>query len=429
MASLTEVRETIAAKRKDLHDIFREAGPDLDMTKVTCISGTTEQKASEMKRLNDELTALGQEHDRLALLEQIGKQNQVEYQRLTEPSSSLPLGGGNGYGPDRDAPFASKAFTPRRLRELLLESKNYRNFRDGSLRSATIEIPNVDLKALITLTNISPQNQRLPLVPMAIEARTIGDLMLESTTNVGTLEYYEETTSPVPTVAQAAVAEGGTKFETTFGWTLRTETVRKIGTFVPATKESLDDVDFLEGAIRGRLGFSVMRVEENELLSGTGVAPQLTGLLNRSGIQTTAKAAGTPIPDAIYTAMQLVRGSAGSGFAEPTGVVMHPTNWSAVKLLRTADGIYIWGNPSDEGPDRIWGLPVRQTTAMTANTALVGAFRPHAEIKRREGVTITVSTEHSTFFIENKVAILAEERLALCVYRPSAFCTVTTLNT
>jgi HK97 family phage major capsid protein len=55
----------------------------------------------------------------------------------------------------------------------------------------------------------------------------------------------------------------------------------------------------------------------------------------------------------------------------------------------------------------------------------VGAFRPYAEVFRRSGIQITVSTEHSTYFIENKVAILAESRLTLAVYRPTAFCTVT----
>jgi HK97 family phage major capsid protein len=123
--------------------------------------------------------------------------------------------------------------------------------------------------------------------------------------------------------------------------------------------------------------------------------------------------------------MQLVRGSAGAGFAEPTGVIFHPNDWTAIKLLRTTDGIYIWGSPAEEAADRIWGLAVRQTTGMTENTALVGAFRPHAEVLRRTGITVTLSTEHGTYFIENKVAILAEERLALAVYRPSAFCTVT----
>jgi HK97 family phage major capsid protein len=201
-----------------------------------------------------------------------------------------------------------------------------------------------------------------------------------------------------------------------------------LGAFVPVTSESLADVDGLESMIRGRLAWAVQRAEERALLTGNGTAPNIRGLLNRVGIQTTAKTAALPIPDAVYIAMQLIRGSAGTGFAEPTGVVFHPTNWTSVKLLRTADGIYIWGNPSEEGPDRIWGLPVRQTTAMTLNTALVGAFRPYAQITRRQGITVTMSTEHASFFIENKVAVLAEERIALEVYRPSAFATVTALN-
>src|SRR5262249_34988703 len=151
------------------------------------------------------------------------------------------------------------------------------------------------------------------------------------------IEYYEETTNPVlpyaggPNVG-SAVAEATLKTETTFGWTLRTEPVRKIATFVPATKEALDDVDFLEGQLPGRLAIAVQRGEEVGLLTGSGVAPQLTGLLNRAGIQTTAKVAnpGENIPSAIYRGMQLVRGSAGAGFAEPTAVVFHPTNWTTV---------------------------------------------------------------------------------------------------
>jgi HK97 family phage major capsid protein len=426
MASLTDVTEELAEKRKFLKAVFDQAGNDLDMDKVTLISGDSHYKAGEIKRLNTELSELGQEYDRLYALSLIGKDNEQEHRRLNEPKSALPMGAAAG---DAAMLAGDKPFTPRRLREVLQSSKAYKGFREGSIREAVIELPAPDAKALIDLTAVSPQNDRRPLVMMALEDRTVGDLMLQGTTTTGTLEYYEETTNPANiTTDQGFITEGETKYETTFGWTLRTESVRKIGTFVPATKESLDDVDFLESQIRGRLSFAVQRVEEAALLTGNGTAPNIRGLLARVGIQTTAKTAGLPIPDVIYTAMQLVRGSAGAGFAEPTAVVFHPTNWTSVKLLRTADGIYIWGNPSEEGPDRIWGLPVRQTTAMTLNTALVGAFRPHAEVIRRQGITITLSTEHSTFFVENKVAILAEERLALAVYRPSAFATATALN-
>lgn len=74
---------------------------------------------------------------------------------------------------------------------------------------------------------------------------------------------------------------------------------------------------------------------------------------------------------------------------------------------------------------RLWGLDIRVTSEMTAGTALVGAFRPYAQLFRRGGITVTMSTEHSTFFVENKVLIQAEERVLLAVYRPVAFCTIT----
>lgn len=413
MATLTEVREQMAQKSKELHDIMGEAGPDLDLSRVTILAGSNDYKAGEIKRRHDELAALGVEEDRLALLESIGRQNEVRNDQLNRPRDGMVFPGTNGQ---------NGGWEPKKsIRERITEHKGYQAFKAGHLRDVTLDLPGVDFKTLITLSDISPQSERRVTQDMPLEDRTIADLMGSSDTTSNVVEYYEETTV---TNAATMVAEGGTKPESALDWTLRSEPIRKAATWIPATKESLDDVPLLEGMIRGRLAYMVRRLEEAQLLAGNGVGQNLFGLLNRTGIQTQAKGAD-PNPDAVYKAMQKVRGSAGTGFAEPTAVIFNPNDWTLIKLLRTADGIYIWGNPSDEGPDRIWGKPVRQTTAMTAGTALVGAFRPYAEVLRREGVTITLSTEHSTYFIENKVAILAESRLGLAVYRPSAFCTVT----
>jgi HK97 family phage major capsid protein len=420
MASLTELHEEMEAKRRELADIFAQAGPNLDMDKVSTIGGDSAAKAAEIKRRNDEMTHIGQEIDRLELLKAIGEHNRMAFQRemgiLTPGENGQEMSfGGNG------ATGAVKEFSPSRLNHYLMGHKGYRQFREGMSRSVTFDFPVLGFKTLITLSDINAQATRRAPVDMAVETRTVMDLMLQGAVSGNTVEYYEETTL---TNAATTVAEGGTKPESALDWTLRTESVRKTATWIPATKESLDDVPFLESTIRGRLAYMVERVEETQVLTGDGVAPNLLGIMNRSGIQTQAKGAD-PTPDAIYKAMQLVRGSNGAGFAEPTAVVIHPDDWTDIKLLRTTDGIYIWGNPSDEGPDRIWGLPVRQTTAMTEGTGLVGAFRPYAEVLRREGINVTLSTEHSTYFVENKVAILAESRLALGVYRPSAFATVT----
>jgi HK97 family phage major capsid protein len=230
----------------------------------------------------------------------------------------------------------------------------------------------------------------------------------------------EETTT---TPAAAETAESGSKPEAAIVFTEKTSAVRKIAVNLPITDESLEDVPFIESYLDTRLRMFVRQREDQQLLVGNGTPPNLRGIINTSGIQTQAKG-GDPTPDAVYKAMTKVRAV---GFLEPTGAVFHPNDWQDIRLLRTADGIYIWGNPSEAGPERLWGLPVRVTSAMTQNTGLTGAFRPFAQVFRKPGagITVAVSTEHASYFIENKVAILAEERLLLAVYRPAAFCTVT----
>jgi HK97 family phage major capsid protein len=71
----------------------------------------------------------------------------------------------------------------------------------------------------------------------------------------------------------------------------------------------------------------------------------------------------------------------------------------------------------------VWGLPIVASDNITAGTALVGDGTMAAVVDR-EDATIYTTDSHSDFFVRNLFVLLAEERVALAVFRPAAFAKV-----
>jgi HK97 family phage major capsid protein len=412
---LAERREEVIAKQKALADIFA-AKPDRNFSS---------DEVDEIRSKNKELTVLMKGGDGVVGLETLEEIAGIGDDLVKDSRKGAPV-----KAPIFPETQEGPAQVPvKSLGEVFVESAAFSGYQKSAKRGPAVDFDmeaiggkaaaRGGIKTLLTTTGYPLEATRIPtLITPGEQGLTVADLFPQGRTTQSAIVYMEETTT---TNAAAETAEGGAKPEAAIAFTERTSNVRKIAVWLPVTDELMEDAPAMEDYVNGRLRTFVLQREDTQLMVGDGTAPNLRGILNTSGILTQAKGAD-PTPDAFYKAMTKVLVNS---FLPVTGAVVHPNDWQDIRLLRTADGIYIWGSPADPGPDRIWGVNVVKTTAITENTGLVGAFRDGAQIFRRSDVSLSVSNSHDDYFIKNQLAIRAEERLALVVFRPKAFCTIT----
>jgi HK97 family phage major capsid protein len=259
------------------------------------------------------------------------------------------------------------------------------------------------------------------------EARQILKLrgVLNSRPTIAQIVDFVKVSSPL--AIASPVAEGALKPENSLSFATVSEKVRLLATWIPATRQVLDDFAELMDFIKTSLPYYVDKAEELQMLSGDGTGENLHGILsqassfNSSNLPAAAK--GWTKLDVVAAAIQQVNAIYE---LQPTFVVVHPNDWWGIRLTKTTFGSYILGDPQSLGNPTIFGLDVVVTTSIAQGTFLVGSGSPIAiEIRDRMDMQVEISTEHSDYFVRNLVAIRAEKRLALLTKRPASFVTGT----
>lgn len=419
MEKLKQLMDKLARSQEKMGKVLEQAGPDLDFKKVTEVSGTDTEKAAAFRAINDECSVAQKELDEhrstVAAKEAFEKRQLIA--KVVHPGSK-----------PQDSHVEPKG--EKNLADAILKAAGVDPDNEGKADrvlkeyfwNKEIEVPlGVSLKTLMDTTSWVPETLRTgKFVDKAARPIQVTDLIPSGATGQSAIVYMEETTL---TENAAETAEAGTYGENAYAMTERSETVRKIAAFLPVTDEQLEDVPQVRGYINNRLPLSLRRRLDGQIINGSGVAPNLTGILNKAGIQThlrTSVAGDKPV-DALHRAMRKIRVT---GRAFPNGIIIHPEDFEDIRLMKTNDGAYVWGHPSEAGPDRIWGLPIAQSDILTAKTAIVADFM-FSELAERRGIVVKISDSHGTFFIEGKQAIRADMRVAFPIYRAAAFANVT----
>lgn len=300
------------------------------------------------------------------------------------------------------------------------------------VQSAPIAVKSLFTGASSTSAGAFVVNERTDIVELlGRKPLTIRSLVSNRRTASDTVEFVAETShtnnaavvpeatsSAGPTVVDGTLtynAGGGYKPEGAWAFEVKTAVVKTIAEWVPVTKRALADVAALEGLINQELRADVAEEEENQILNGDGSGEDFTGIVNTSGVQ--EQDFDT---DLFKTVRKAITKARTVGRVNPTALVLNPADAEAVDLAKDGEDRYYYGGPSAIGQRTLWGVPVVESESQAEGTGLLGDFSK-AVLWDREQTTVTMTDSHADFFIRNLVAILAEERLAFGVVRPSAF--------
>lgn len=320
--------------------------------------------------------------------------------------------------------------------EIVVADEAFAEWCKRAARKGTMigESPSVELRALVAENDANGSSTMLPVgQPFLVDTRRrrlfIRDLIGVQQTGLAAVPYVRELNPAANALSASTVSEGATKPEAKVELTPDIAPVQVIAVTIPITTQIMEDAPTLVGYINGRLTYMLEYREEDEIIRGNGVTPDLKGILTYSGIQTQSTAGAGEYAITIGNAIAKIE--LVDGYAD--GVAMNPqTFWNMVTHRAAGGSNASGGGTFDAGMytqspiQYVWGLPVVRTNAMNANQNLVGNFAMGATLFDRSQSGVRIFEQHSTYAAENKVLLRAEERVALAVNRPDFFCVATT---
>jgi HK97 family phage major capsid protein len=313
--------------------------------------------------------------------------------------------GGGAAGPDSELSWG----------QTIVGSPEFKTFLEGGARGQQrLELKAVTMTSGATLAGplIGPLIDTTPTMLPRRKLR-IRDLLAPGTCTTNAIWFARQTAR---TNSASTVSEGAVKPQSDAHFSQIQSPVVTIAHFMQVSRNALDDATALQSSIDGELRWGLGIVEENQLLLGDGTGSNLLGLIPQATAYFAPPFAPTLATGLDTVALSLLQSEL--AFLPANGVILHPTDFMKMRLLKNTLGEYILGDPSSTTAPSLWGLPVVVTAAIAQGTFLTGAFNLSAQIFDRMAVEVLLSTEAGTNFTSNQITIRAESRLALAVRQP-----------
>lgn len=309
------------------------------------------------------------------------------------------------------------------LGQLAAASDVCKSYRGGNAELITMNAPLFG-KAAVTSAAASAgvliQPHQAGIIMGPEQPLTVRDLFQAVSISSNAIEWVQE--KLFTNNAGPQNGEGSAKNESGITFEKKSSPVETIAHWIPASRQVLADAPQLQGLIDGRLRFGLKLKEDMGLLYGDGLNGNLLGAMPQATVFSAAGMPAAPVDGPAHTSIDYLRWAflqVSKAQYPATFAVMSLEEWAKIQMLKTTDGAYIFGTPTDGAAPRVWGKQIVESHGMASNEFLAGSGFA-ATVYDREEVTVRVAEQHADFFIKNMVAILCEERLGFTVERPAA---------
>lgn len=380
---------------KSVLDNLDKVGQKLDQVSSDNTASINAIK-SEIKSLGDKQLELSKE---LAAIQQTATQ-QIESQKSAETSS---IG---------DKFTATKSF-----QNLAQDVRSVRGAREiiSTKTGPTPATTTVAVGDSITRNTVASPYIVGGIVSAPEQPLLIEGLIPHVPVSSGAINYVENKTF---SNGAAGVAEGAAKPETTFAFALKTATVATLAHWTKITEQLAADAPAVSAFINAKMLYGLQYKVDRELVVGQG-GNSLSGLLNSGNYTDYSSSVTVPTGSTLIDFALLIKTKLEELAYAPRYLVLNPSDWAALALLKDTQKRYILGGPASVTAKTLWGLEVITTSAMTSGKFLMADFGLGATIYDRQEVAIEIDREQDDF-TKNLFTIRAERRLALVVDSPAA---------
>jgi len=377
-------------------------------------------KANEKYEANAEVMQ-GQIKESLSVSAELLSKNEKLAERIAESNDRLVAL--EQRGEDTSTPG------PANIGEQFTKSSQYADFVGGRTSVGRLELKTAIINTF-PASSVQPlvQGQRLGGIFTTPNRRlTLRDILPTAPTTSNLVEFTREnafTNNAGPqrdTASPLAAIENVAKPESAITFTLATVPVVTLAHWIPLSKQVVADSPMLMSYVNGRLTYGLKLKEETQLLLGLGTGGEITGIQTGATAYTVESPQLTNEIDIIRDAITQAQVAEYS----PNFIVLNPADWDDIQRRKvgTSDDRYVYGDPNQSWQSTpLWGLTPVITNSQTAGTFLMGDTNG-AMIFDREQASIEVSNANGTDFTKNMVTVLAEERIALAIFRTEAFIT------